>query len=135
MEDLPLFRDLTFPFNSNLKVKDFKFIEIDKNIRIYYESLDKIKKVGFYFYVTNFACCDIVENYNCNYDNLTIRVICLFRGLALKDGLQHLYMGHEKDMGHEKPYTKGYIHRCSAEKLSIVFNYLHILEKMYCENN
>ena len=128
MNSLPLFTTLKFPDIRNPPlIKDFLYIEVNDDVRIYYKLNEVNKRMGFNFYITDFASitCSKIK-YNSYYDDPSLEVECLFYGNVLWDGLRHLHMGDEQTD------NENYLYYVRPQLITKVFEKLHELEKQHC---
>lgn len=130
MDNLPLFSTLEFPEKKGVKIKDFQYVVVEGDTRIYYLVDKRDSRLGFMFYITEFfsrSCGD--KEFENPYDDPTFEASCLFWGYASWDGLRHLYMGDKVTD------TENYLYYAESVNLSLVFAKLRDLEKDHCSLN
>ena len=123
MEDIPLFTELRY--DSGVYVHTSNHISVERDCRVYYEATGR--KLGFDFYVTDFVSSS--GNTDDPYDDPGLRVECLFNGVAMFDGIRHLYMG-DKTTDNE-----GYLYYPSSMLIAKVFAALRVLEERFCNKD
>jgi hypothetical protein len=108
--------------NPPIKVEDCENIRLaEDKVRIYYQL--KTPGNGFYFYACEWAGSGV--EWGDHWGDSTY-VKCLFHGVAMFDGIRHLYMGDEATE------TENYIDYPNTQNLAEVFKNLKVLEEKYC---
>lgn len=120
-----LLKDIKHEYSKE-NLNTWKFIDISKSSRLYFEPLNSINLNGFYFYaVKQYGSYSNKKSDDWN-PELTF-VECLFQGIAYYDGVRHLYMGDDQTDNY------GYHYYPNLSDLTETLIKLQELEQKYCQ--
>lgn len=126
MDEFKLLKDIKS--ENGEEIHKWENIEIDYTYKLFYKLIDADEEQGFDFYV--FEWCSQYDNNNPKildqFDIEYTKGVCFMEGLALWDGLRHLYFGREEDK------NQGYFYHTSASTVTKVMEEIKKLVIKYC---